>query len=136
MLSFYARQIKLLEGSPGHLLAAAEILRASAQLFSDAGSNGQAAETYLQAGDIYSTLRGYHNGRASYSQARRARSGKAMQSIEPHWRAPMENFILMEYRSHLLDETHRPITSHPSSLVRAGPRVHLPKILKRHVVER
>lgn len=53
------------------LLAAAEIFRASAQLFSAARSDRQAAEAYLQAGDIYSTLSRYQKGRASYSQALR-----------------------------------------------------------------
>jgi CHAT domain-containing protein len=53
------------------LLVAAEIFRASAQLFSDARSDRQAAEAYLQAGDIYSTLSRYQKGRASYSQALR-----------------------------------------------------------------
>lgn len=52
-----------------NLLAAAETYRASAELFSAAGSDGQAAEAYLQAGDIYSTLSQFEKGRASYRKA-------------------------------------------------------------------
>jgi len=53
------------------LLAAAETFRASAELFSAAGSEALAAEAYLQAGDIYSTLSRYQKGRASYNEALR-----------------------------------------------------------------
>ena len=80
----HAPQIKLLEGSPEHLLVAAEILRASAQLFSDTRSNGQAlvkptSKLVISTPPSTDITRGH----AFYSQAWRARSGKEMQSIEP-----------------------------------------------------
>ena len=48
------------------LLAAAETFRASARFLTAAGSDGQAAEAYLLAGDIYSTLSQYEQARRSY----------------------------------------------------------------------
>lgn len=53
------------------LLLASEIFRASGDLFSAAGYEGQAGEAYLQAGDIYSTLSRYKKGRESYNEALR-----------------------------------------------------------------